>query len=275
MRYTALLVVLWHARLGPCAAAPDLHAQSAAAVFAQRFTSADLSYIALNEQGQVVAQRWKDAGQVIPVGSLVKPFVAVTYGREHESFPQYRCEGKKTCWLPRGHGTLGITQAIAFSCNSYFRQLASSSSPGFAASTLERFGARPAGDGLSGSAAPLELARAYLELASLRQDRAVAPVLKGLRLSAAQGTGKAVGVALPHTSALAKTGTAPCTHRRKAPGDGFALVMAPADHPRIVLLVRVHGKPGAAAADTAGRMVAAIENDGTESHGVQSNGAAR
>ncbi|MBZ5533338.1 MAG: hypothetical protein LAO20_18060 [Acidobacteriia bacterium] len=257
-----LLLFLWQSALPPCVSAGDLHAQSAAAVFARQFTSPDLSYIALDENGQVVAQRWPDADRMVPVGSLVKPFVAVAYGRTHASFPRFRCEGKKTCWLPRGHGNLGIAQAIAFSCNSYFRQLAANSAPDSAASTLERFGVSPANDGLSGSAAPLALVHAYLELASLGEERAVAPILSGMTMSAQKGTGKAVSAELPRTAALAKTGTAPCTHAKKAPGDGFAVVMAPAGHPRFVLLVRVHGRPGAAAADVAGRMIAAVDGDG-------------
>jgi hypothetical protein len=35
--------------------------------------------------------------------------------------------------------------------------------------------------------------------------------------------------------------------------------MAPADHPRAVLLVRVHGRPGFIAAGVAGRMIAEVE----------------
>jgi cell division protein FtsI/penicillin-binding protein 2 len=80
-------------------------------------------------------------------------------------------------------------------------------------------------------------------------------------LSAQKGTAKAAGAELRHLPALAKTGTAPCTHPRKAPGDGFALVMAPADHPRTVLLVRLHGRPGSMAAGIAGRMIAAVESN--------------
>jgi cell division protein FtsI/penicillin-binding protein 2 len=79
-----------------------------------------------------------------------------------------------------------------------------------------------------------------------------------MAFSAQKGTGKAAGEALLHVSAMAKTGTAPCIHANKAPGDGFALVMSPADHPRAVLLVRLHGRPGSIAAGVAGRMIAAV-----------------
>jgi hypothetical protein len=36
--------------------------------------------------------------------------------------------------------------------------------------------------------------------------------------------------------------------------------MAPADHPRVIVLVRIHGRPGSFAADVAGRMIATIES---------------
>ena len=78
-------------------------------------------------------------------------------------------------------------------------------------------------------------------------------------MAARSGTAAAVSREL-RGGALAKTGTVPCIHRQKAPGDGLAMVMVPADHPRLALLVRVHGKPGAEAAAIAGRMIAAIEN---------------
>jgi cell division protein FtsI/penicillin-binding protein 2 len=109
------------------------------------------------------------------------------------------------------------------------------------------------------TASPLALARAYLELTRHGREPQVRPVLQGLALSAKEGTAKAVDADLPGMTALAKTGTGPCTHRKKAPGDGFALVMFPAEHPRAVLLVRLHGRPGYMAAAVAGHMIAKVE----------------
>jgi cell division protein FtsI/penicillin-binding protein 2 len=106
----------------------------------------------------------------------------------------------------------------------------------------------------------LRLARAYLELTRRSREPAVAPALEGLALSAQKGTGKAAGAELPNTPMLVKTGTAPCTHAKKAPGDGFALLAVPASHPRAVLLVRLHGRPGYIAAGLAGRMMAEVES---------------
>jgi cell division protein FtsI/penicillin-binding protein 2 len=246
-----------------CAGAQDLHAQAAAALLARDFNSPDLSYLLLDEKGEVIAQRWDHPERDVPVGSLVKPFLAVAYGQTHQAFPKFRCTGRKTCWLARGHGTLQIREAIAFSCNSYFHQLVAGAGPGFAQAlrsyALHDSQGPPTQEDNSGSAAPLALAQAYLDLTRHAHDATVLPVLQGLALSAQKGTAKAVGAELPYTSALAKTGTASCTHAKKAPGDGYVLVMAPADRPRAVLLVRLHGRPGFIAAGVAGHMIAEVE----------------
>lgn len=261
---TFILVLCVGQRAAPaCAAAQDLHTQAASAVLAREFSDPDLSYLLLDENGQVIAQRWEHPERDVPVGSLVKPFLAVAYGQTHATFPEFRCTGKKTCWLARGHGKLQIRAAIAFSCNSYFHQLIAGAGPDFAHALKDYPVHMSVTGSSSGLASPLALAKAYLELTRHPLDPSVLPVLEGLALSAEKGTGKAAGAELPHSSALAKTGTAPCTHPKKAPGDGFALVMAPAAHPREVLLVRLHGRPGFIAAGIAGRMLAAVEGSET------------
>ena len=264
---TAAIILLYFGQLAifSCAA-QDLRSQAASATLARQFSNPDLSFLLLDENGNVMAQRWEHPEREVPVGSLIKPFLAVAYGRTHASFPKFHCEGKTACWLPRGHGTLGIRQAIALSCNSYFHQLMADAESGFATPTLESFGLTAGPSEIDmvrqgGVASPLVLAKAYLELANHSRDEAEVPVLQGMALSAQKGTAKAAGAELPHSRALAKTGTALCTHPRKAPGDGFALVMSPADHPRIVLLVRLHGRPGSMAAGVAGRMIAAVESE--------------
>ncbi|HEX4602725.1 MAG TPA: penicillin-binding transpeptidase domain-containing protein [Candidatus Angelobacter sp.] len=268
----AILVLCVGQRAVPaCAAATqqfasqDLHTQATAALLARDFNGPDLSYLLLDESGQVIAQRWEHAERDVPVGSLVKPFLAAAYAQTHQGFPAFHCAGKKTCWLPRGHGTLQIREAIAFSCNSYFHQLVAAAGPGFmpALNSYALHGAQelPPESRSMASAAPLALAQAYLELTHHAREAGIAPILQGMVFSAQKGTGKAAGAELPHISVLAKTGTAPCTHKKKAPGDGFAMVMAPADHPRVVVLVRLHGKPGFMAAGVAGQMIAALEGN--------------
>jgi cell division protein FtsI/penicillin-binding protein 2 len=54
---------------------------------------------------------------------------------------------------------------------------------------------------------------------------------------------------------LAKTGTAACVASKKHAGDGFTVVLDPADSPRTALIIRIHGVPGAEAAKTASRML--------------------
>ena len=241
-------------------------------MLARDFASSNLSYLLLNDKGEVIARRWPAAEKEAPVGSLIKPFLAVAYGQTHESFPEFHCYGKTTCWLPRGHGVIGVSQAIAVSCNSYFHQLLAEAKPGFATPTLQSFGLNTRDtlghdqvdwfeQGHGWRASPLILARAYLEMEHHAREKAVAPALSGMALSARTGTANAVSSELPDWPVLAKTGTAPCIHRKHAPGDGLALIMSPAEHPRMVLLVRVHGKPGSAAAAVAGQMVAAVEKN--------------
>jgi hypothetical protein len=128
-----ILVLCVVERAAPaCAATQDLHTQATSALLARDFNDPDLSYLLLDENGQVIAQRWEHPERDVPVGSLVKPFLAAAYGQTHRTFPAFRCAGKKTCWLARGHGTLQIRDAIAFSCNSYFHQLVAGAGPGFA-----------------------------------------------------------------------------------------------------------------------------------------------
>jgi cell division protein FtsI/penicillin-binding protein 2 len=244
------------------AVAQDLHEQASAALLVRDFTDPDLSYLLLDENSHVIAQRWEHPERDVPVGSLVKPFLAAAYGQTHPVFPKFHCSGKKTCWLARGHGTLQISEAIAFSCNSYFHQLVANAGPDFI-QALNRYALHnpaTAGNNFTQiTAAPALLAQAYLELTGHSRDVAVALILRGLAFSAQKGTGRAAGAALPNITVLVKTGTAPCTHVKKSSGDGFALVMVPADHPREVLLVRLHGRPGSIAAGVAGRMIAAVE----------------
>jgi hypothetical protein len=106
---------------------------------------------------------------------------------------------------------------------------------------------------------PVRMARAYLELIQRREQPGVDAVLEGMAQSARRGTGSGVGRALKDTDALVKTGTAPCRHEHRAPGDGFVIAMVPANQPELLLMIRVHSVPGAAASITAGRMLARLE----------------
>jgi cell division protein FtsI/penicillin-binding protein 2 len=263
---------------GPPPAVPDvanssaaLRQQSTARLLEQRFPEQDLSYLLLDAQtGELIAARWENASQPVPMGSLLKLFTALAYGEAHSfHYPEYVCRGQAGgCWRPRGHGRIGLTQAVAHSCNAYFRALAAQVPAEDLSAVLTRYGvnvtdptdsaAAKIGVGKGWKVPPLEMARAYLALTSRSGDPGTGDLAAGMLLSARLGTGSAVDSALAGNRARVKTGTAPCVHARRLPGDGYAVVLYPAESPRFLLLVQVHGVPGSKAAVTAGRMVRAV-----------------
>lgn len=204
-------------------------------------------------------RNWAAPEKPIPVGSLVKPFLALAYGEAHElRFPRVDCTGE-LCWYTPGHGKLDLEGALEQSCNVYFRRLAEQTPKPMLRAVLERFGLptpdnaveRDAWIGLGRSwrIAPLDLLAAYRELIARRADPTVARVLRGMELAARSGTADAVGRSLPGP-ALAKTGTAPSSTRNWG-GDGFAFVAYPAAAPRYTMLLRMDGQTGRQAAATA------------------------
>ena len=65
--------------------------------FLQRdFQSREVSFLLLDARtGNLLASRWDDLGQPIPLGSLVKPFIAVAYGDAHQfRYPTHLCKGE-------------------------------------------------------------------------------------------------------------------------------------------------------------------------------------
>ena len=119
-----VLLVLAGAEGTPSA---TLYDQSIAQVLGKQFSSPALSYLVINVQtGTRVAARWENLGQPVPAGSMVKPFTALAYGEAHGyRYPAFACRGTADgCWLPRGHGRIGMSEAIGYSCNAYFRKLA-------------------------------------------------------------------------------------------------------------------------------------------------------
>ena len=199
---------------------------------------------------------WPEADEPIPPGSLLKPFAALAYsaGRASE-YPTAQCTGEG-CWLPSGHGKLGLEDALAQSCNVYFRALARAIDPSSMARTAVIYGlpAPPAdadadsfwGLGDHWRIPPRRLLHAYRELHRRAADPGAGPVLEGLRRSASSGT--AAGVGAP---ALAKTGTSPCVHRGSN-GDGYVCLLYPSNSPRYTMLLQLHGRTGREAARAAG-----------------------
>ena len=250
----------------------SLFAQSAAKKLGNEFASGNISLLLLDAQtGAVLAAQWDDLAKPIPVGSLVKPFVALAYGEQHAfQYPTHRCRGTATgCWLARGHGDVDLSSAIAHSCNSYFRVLTANMSVADVSPIATRLGLQAPSRDVTGSQlsglgnrwliAPISIARAYLELLRRREQPGIRPIFTGMEASAEEGTGVGVDRALRYPNALVKTGTASCTHPSHAPGDGFTIALFPADNPEVLLLVRVHGVPGAQAAKVAGKILQKIE----------------
>jgi cell division protein FtsI/penicillin-binding protein 2 len=253
------------------AAGSSLYAQASAQALNQDFPDPGISFLLLDARtGELLASRWDNPDTPISLGSLAKPFAALAYGQQHDfRYPWHTCRGSQTgCWRPGGHGDVDLVSAIAFSCNSYFRVLTEDLDPGHVSQTAKDFGIEPpdssafgielAGFGSRWRISPLRMAHAYLELLGNRNNPAVAQIIAGMERSAREGTGAEVDRVLEVKSAMVKTGTAGCTHVRHAPGDGFAIVLAPAGGPRILLMVRVHGVPGSRAAKTAGQMLRRI-----------------
>jgi cell division protein FtsI/penicillin-binding protein 2 len=218
-----------------------------------------VSYLLIDAGGAVRAADWPGADRPQPMGSLVKPFTALAYAQRHRmQYPIHECRGDG-CWLKSGHGRIGISAAVAQSCNSYFRALAADLLPSDVAAIAARFGLRGPdsncprealyGMGDGWPVAPLDLARAYLEMAVRRGEPGIAELIEGMALSARTGTAAAIG------RGLAKTGTAPCLHSPREAGDGYVVVLYPADAPRFVLLVEAHGVPGREAAAIASKLM--------------------
>jgi cell division protein FtsI/penicillin-binding protein 2 len=259
----ALMLVPW----ALAAPAPSLYEQAVAQALSERFTSPQVSYLLIDAQTRtVIAARWPDAARPVPPGSLVKPLTALAYAQGHAfKYPHYLCRGTADgCWYPPGHGRIGITEAVEFSCNAYFRKLAGQVTAENLRAAMRRLGVEHAPASLAPGAliglggdwnlSPRELARAYLNLVAQSDDPGIAPIVRGMELSAAKGTGRAIGRALGR-AALAKTGTAPCVHVPPSPGDGYVVALYPAKSPRLLLMVRQDGVPGAKAAVTAGKIL--------------------
>ena len=136
----------------------SLFAQSAAEALNRAFPGPDVSFFLLDARtGRTLTSRWDHLDSAIPLGSLVKPFTALAYGEQHDfHYPAHTCRGTATgCWLPRGHGEIGLTSAIAYSCNSYFRMLTANLAATDVAPIAARFGIEPPegdarGSGLAG-----------------------------------------------------------------------------------------------------------------------------
>jgi cell division protein FtsI/penicillin-binding protein 2 len=211
-------------------------------------------WIALQLADRVELHDWPALNSRVSLGSLLKPFLVVAYGATHAAYPVVRCLGALSgCWFPPGHDTQDVIAALANSCNTYFLHIAQTLDRAALETVSLRYGLQspdrslaPASlIGLSGGwpQSPLSVARAFAALAANASDYHVQTALHGMARCATQGTARAAGF-----RCYAKTGTAPCTHVPRAPGDGFAVAIYPPEQPRHLLLVERHSTTGANAA---------------------------
>src|SRR5262245_29377330 len=205
---------------------------------AARSSASKTAYLLLDATTrELLASRWDDPDRPLAVGSLIKPFTALAYAQGHAfTYPTFTCRGAAdACWLPAGHGPVGIVDAVAGSCNAYFQRLAQEVSPDAFVATLASFGMHARSSAATVSAmvglgnelmlAPSAVARGYAELTARASQPGVSHVVGGMMASARTGTGRAVGAALgaartgsaravdiasTTAEALVKTGTAPC-----------------------------------------------------------------
>ena len=204
--------------------------ESTARLLEREFARPDLSYMLMSIPARrLIAARWENSDQPIPMGSLLKPFVAYAHGAP---FPEIVCNGARDrCWKSAGHGRLTLPLALAYSCNAYFFALARDLQ--LDASSL----------------LPQAMLNAYCDLLT----RAPREILQGMRLSAKLGTAREI-----RCDAYAKTGTAACRHSKKTPGDGYAVALYPTADPRLALLTSLDGAPGSHAARVSGEILRRI-----------------
>ncbi len=211
-----------------------------------------LRWIAMDSTGNILDLNWRASNNPASFGSLLKPFLALSYLATHAQAPMIECRGIG-CWSPRGHGRQDLVTALANSCNVYFLQLAQTVNRAALDLTCVSYGlalpprswpaSRLIGLGDGWPQIPLAVARAFASLARDRADSRVKLVLAGMQRCSQMGTAKQLGF-----PCYAKTGTAPCSDPRDGLGDGFVIAMYPLDQPRRIILLSRHNTTGAVTA---------------------------
>lgn len=189
----------------------------------------------------------------LSVGSIQKPFVAKAWAMAHSGAPspRFQCEGGAACWLRPGHGELGLSRALALSCNSYFRRLASETprevldgvfrEAGFLGGPKDAEEALGLGGPGIRPSRLLESMRRLLRDPWPQGEPLRAEVRRGLRESSALGTAGAAGP----LGRWVKTGTVPLPADPARHTEGFALAVGEEGG---AMLVRLSPGTGAQAA---------------------------
>jgi cell division protein FtsI/penicillin-binding protein 2 len=209
-------------------------------------------------------------------GSTLKPFVAAIGLSSGVVTPQTEvaCPGTLTigshnlrCSHPRAITIFDLQHAIAYSCNSWFAQLAAHISPTQLSDGLRSYGLPPnvvpvtveqrqlLALGLEGiRLTPLQLAEAYRQLAIQLRDGKFASVHSGLLDSVSYGM--AHNAAVPGVTLAGKTGTAPSSGRPSTHGLFAGILYSPTTHhPVVVIVIVIPQGNGADAAALAQRFL--------------------
>ncbi len=197
----------------------------------------------------------EDGSRPWPVGSLAKPFVAKAWAQSHpeEATPRFTCTGGSSCWLPAGHGALGLAKAVAVSCNAYFRALAEATPENALVAALreEEFlvpsplsaEAAMGGDGTL-AIRPGALLRAYARLTRRPWsggEPVRAELLAGLRENPLRGTARGLG----RYGLWAKTGTVPAVDGRPLRTSGLIVAVDDAGNALLGILPDGTGREAA------------------------------
>jgi cell division protein FtsI/penicillin-binding protein 2 len=271
----------------------------------KEFLNSGNAVLVINPQtGHVLASLHQEIflEQKYPPGSLVKPFSLIAFYRQHgNSFPILNCPATLAndpagCWNRNGHGKVSATEAIADSCNVYFRQLSTRISPDIFARTLAEYEVIDdpseimklpeetlrkimVGNTNDWIVSPYRILRAYCELWNggyvWRKDSnilAESPLLSqplrtvlhdGMLLSSVEGTSLEAS-RISGTKLLGKTGTSlrysnGLTDRNST--QGWWIGLYPVEHPRIAIMTFVSGGRGATdAAPLGGKILAMYLN---------------
>jgi len=244
----------------PLQAQQSIYAQSIQSALIPTTPNLEILVLDLRSH-EILADTFHHPQTPIPIGSLVKPFLAAAYLKTHTDAPTIVCHGHSDrCWKPTGHGSLTLTQAIAQSCNAYFlalsRDIPPADIPYLPPPAPNAIPETYLGLSPDWRISPEVLANAYAELLSNSPPHAI---LNGMRDSARRGTANRIGT---HPGGiLAKTGTAPCVDKPcKATGDGLVIAAVPAAHPTLLLLVRKRATTGAMTAASANAILTQLES---------------
>ena len=236
--------------------------------------------IVSTETGNILGSANADLlNQKYPPASLMKSFTAIAFYEEHgNTFPVLHCppslaSDPKGCWDRNGHGKVGIIEAIGYSCNVYFRQLAQRTSHEVFQQTLRKFDLPEAdrtadihsvmtGKTLDWTVSPRSLLRAYSaffnggylypdgkqEAKHLSLDEPMRKILfQGMKHAAEKGTSleakKSAGQLM-----LGKTGTSLLWTDGKVnwrETQGYWIGLYPSDKPKFAVLALVRKGRGA------------------------------